>query len=84
VPAHLLSHLTDSILPCPPPPLPLPPPLQDSWLPDPRLIIHIKNARRTHHGGTSEVYNHSGGFNKERYRHVWEVGGSPGVVAMTS
>lgn len=64
--------------------LPLPPcPSQDSWLPDPRLIIHIKNAQRTHHGGTSEVYNHSGGFNKERYQHVWEVGGCAGVCGGT-
>jgi hypothetical protein len=33
----------------------------------------FKHAHRTHHGGTSEVYNHDGGVNAERYERIWRV-----------
>jgi hypothetical protein len=38
------------------------------------MIIHIRNAHRTHHGGTTEVFNHDGGLNNERFERVWQVG----------
>lgn len=45
---------------------------QDSWIPDPRLIIYTKNARRTVHGSATGCYDENGHFVPAKFERLWE------------
>ncbi|GLI69969.1 hypothetical protein VaNZ11_014621, partial [Volvox africanus] len=42
----------------------------DSWLPDPRLLVHVRNAHKAVHGSNSRAWDRSGHFTPARFEAV--------------
>lgn len=45
---------------------------QDSWIPDPRLIIYTRKALRMKHGSDTGCYDHNGYFVPAKFEAIWE------------
>lgn len=55
---------------------------QDSWIPDPRLIIYTKNAHKSIHGSTSTTWDHEGRYSPARFEAIlskWDREGKDGL-----